>query len=160
MIRSTSPEDTPRLLEIAEGTGVFKPLEIVALREVLEDYHASNRAQSHRSITSERDGRVIGFAYYAPAAMTDRTWSLYWIAVEKATQARGVGSSLLRHAEEEAQRALGRLFLIETSSMAHYEPTRLFYVKHGFEPACVLSDYYAEGDDMIVFRKRLVEPLA
>ena len=35
MIRPTVPEDTPILLDLAEGTGVFKPLEIVALREVL-----------------------------------------------------------------------------------------------------------------------------
>jgi ribosomal protein S18 acetylase RimI-like enzyme len=155
MIRPTSPDETPKLLEIAQETGVFKPLEIVALREVLDDYHALMRAQGHRAITCERDDRVIGFAYYAPAAMTDRTWYLYWIAVEKVTQARGVGSALLRHAEEEIRRAQGRLLLIETSSLAHYEPTRLFYVKHAYEPACVLSDYYADGDDMIVFRKRL-----
>jgi ribosomal protein S18 acetylase RimI-like enzyme len=153
MIRNTKPDDTPRLVEIAQETGVFKPLEIVALREVLDDYHATMSAHGHRSITYERDGLVIGFAYYAPAAMTDRTWYLYWIAVEKITQARGVGSMLLRHAEEEIRRSQGRLLLIETSSLAHYEATRLFYVKHNYEPACVLSDYYAEGDDMIVFRK-------
>jgi GNAT superfamily N-acetyltransferase len=156
MIRPTSPGDTQRLLEIAAETGVFKPLEIVALREVLDDYHSQMHALGHRSITCERDARVIGFAYYAPAAMTDRTWYLYWIAVEKVTQARGVGSALLRHAEEEIRREHGRLLLIETSSLAHYEPTRLFYVKHLYEPACVLSDYYADGDDMIVFRKRLL----
>ena len=32
MIRPTVPDDTPALLEIARGTGVFKPIEIVALR--------------------------------------------------------------------------------------------------------------------------------
>jgi ribosomal protein S18 acetylase RimI-like enzyme len=156
MIRPTVPEETPRLVELAQETDVFKPHEIIALREVLDDYHAFNRAQGHRSITYERDGRVIGFAYYAPAAMTDRTWYLYWIAVEKSGQARGVGSALLRQVEDDIQRQQGRLLLIETSSLPHYDPTRRFYLKHGYERAAVLADYYADGDDMVVFRKRFV----
>src|SRR5208283_5611900 len=101
MIRATVPADTPLFLAIAQGTGVFKPNEIQALQEVLDDYHAFNREDGHMSVTDELHGEVIGFAYYAPAAMTDRTWYLYWIAVSKTTQARGVGSALLRHAENE-----------------------------------------------------------
>jgi len=112
MIRPTIPDDTPLLLALAEGTGVFKPHEIQALREVLDDYHASNRALGHRSVTQEQDGQVIGFAYYAPAAMTDRTWYLYWIAVSKRIQARGIGGALLRHAEEDIRRAGGRAIAV------------------------------------------------
>src|SRR4051794_39257544 len=99
MIRPTVLKDTPALVAIAEGTGVFKPAEIVALCEVLDDYHAENRALGHRADTCLQDGRPIGFVYYAPAAMTDRTWYLYWIAVDKSIHARGVGGQLLRHVE-------------------------------------------------------------
>ena len=80
---------------MADGTGVFKPLEIQALNEVLDDYHAQNHGLGHRSATFEQDGAVAGFAYVAPAAMTDRTWYLYWIAVHKQIQARGMGAALL-----------------------------------------------------------------
>ena len=149
------PADTPTLVAIAEGTGVFKPHEIVALREVLDDYHESNREEGHRAVAYEKDGQVAGFAYYAPAAMTDRTWYLYWIAVSKTTQARGVGGYLLRHAEQEIRREEGRVLFIETSSLPHYDLTRKFYLKHGYEQAAVLRDFYAEGDDMVVFRKKL-----
>jgi ribosomal protein S18 acetylase RimI-like enzyme len=155
MIRPTRPDDTPVLLELATATGVFKPLEIQALREVLDDYHATNRAAGHVSVTYEQDGDTIGFAYYAPAAMTERTWYLYWIAVRPRLQARGVGTVLLRHAEEDIRRRQGRLFLIETSSLPHYELTRRFYLKHGYEVGAVLRDFYDDGDDMVVFRKRL-----
>jgi ribosomal protein S18 acetylase RimI-like enzyme len=156
MIHPTVPEETPRLVELAHGTDVFKPHEIIALREVLDDYHAVNRAQGHRSVTFEQGGRAIGFAYYAPAAMTDHTWYLYWIAVERSGQARGTGSALLRWAEDDIHREHGRLLLIETSSLPHYDPTRRFYLKHGYERAAVLADYYADGDDMVVFRKRFL----
>ena len=155
MIRPTTPADTPLLLRLTEGTGVFKPHEIQALDEVLSDYHAGNRDEGHAAVTDERHGKVVGYAYYAPAAMTDRTWYLYWIAVSKDTHAKGVGSQLLRHAEDDIRSRGGRVLFIETSSLPHYEPTRRFYLKHGYEAAATLRDYYADGDDMVVFRKRL-----
>jgi ribosomal protein S18 acetylase RimI-like enzyme len=122
---------------------------------VLDDYHGGAHAEGHRAVTYEQKGQVIGFAYYAPAAMTDRTWYLYWIAVSKEIQARGIGARLLHHVEDEIRHAQGRLFLIETSSLPHYDLTRRFYLKHGYEQAAVLRDFYADGDDMVVFRKRL-----
>jgi GNAT superfamily N-acetyltransferase len=154
MIRATVPGDTPHLLDIARDTGVFKPMELVALEEVLDDYHATNQIQGHRSVTIEQAGRPIGFAYYAPAAMTDRTWYLYWIAVDRSIQSRGIGTRLLRWAEDEIAGLRGRLLLIETSGLPHYEPTRRFYAKHGYHVACRIADYYADGDDMVVFGKR------
>jgi len=155
MIRPTIPEDTPKLLPLAQGTGVFKEHEIEALQEVLDDYHGAVKDLGHHAVTFEKDGQVIGFAYYAPAAMTDRTWDLYWIAVSKQTQARGVGSQLLHHVEEHIRRLRGRVLFIDTSSLPHYQLTRKFYLKHGYEQAAVLKDFYTDGDDKVVFRKRL-----
>ena len=71
----------------------------------------------------------------------------------KQTQARGIGSKLLKYSEEQIQKANGRLYLIETSSLPQYEQTRKFYLKHGYEQHAVLKDYYADGDDMVIFRK-------
>ncbi len=107
-------------------------------------------------MTYHENGQPIGFAYYAPASMTDRTWYLYWIAVSKKIQAKGVGGKLLKYAEDHIARLKGRLLLIETSSLPHYDLTRKFYLKNGYEQACSLTDFYADGDDMVVFRKRLL----
>ncbi|HKB06524.1 MAG TPA: GNAT family N-acetyltransferase [Gemmataceae bacterium] len=155
MIRPTVAGDTPLLIALAEGTGVFKPLEIAALRDVLRDYHAGTAGIGHQAVSLERDGEIIGFAYFAPEEMTVGTWNLWWIVVGRSTQARGVGAELLRFAEDEARRAGARLFLAETSSLTHYEPTRRFYLKHGYETAAEVRDYYDDGDHMVVFRKRL-----
>lgn len=38
----------------------------------------------------------------------------------------------------------------------HYAPTRQFYLRHGYDREAVLRGFYADGDDMVVFRKRLV----
>jgi ribosomal protein S18 acetylase RimI-like enzyme len=155
MIRPVVLADTPALLSLTEATGVFKKHEIQALQEVLEEYHAFNRGYGHIAVVDERDGRIAGYAYYAPASMTDHGWYLYWIAVTKDIQAKGIGSALLRHAEEDIRKRNGRVLFIETSSLPHYDPTRKFYLKHGYEITGVLRDYYADGDDMVVFRKKL-----
>lgn len=155
MIRPTVPSDHYPLVNLARETGVFKPLEIQALEEVLIDYHQTNHAHGHRSVTYEDGGVILGFAYFAPAAMTDRTWYLYWIAVSKQTQAKGIGGTLLRFVEDDIRQREGRQLLIETSSLPHYELTRRFYLKHQYEEAAVVPDYYAEGDHMVVYRKRL-----
>jgi ribosomal protein S18 acetylase RimI-like enzyme len=157
MIRPTVPADTPVLMELAAGTGVFKPHEIEALKEVLNDFHAYNHQHGHRCVTREERGKVIGFAYYAPAAMTDRTWYLYWIAVSKTIQAKGVGRELLAHLENEIRQLGGRVLFIETSSLPHYDLTRKFYLKNGYDQEATLRDYYADGDGMVVFRKKLSE---
>ncbi len=157
MIRHVERADTPTLLSLTEATGVFKKHEIQALQEVLDEYHASNRGYGHIAVVDERDGRIVGYAYYAPAAMTDRSWYLYWIAVTKQIQAKGVGSGLLKHAEEDIRKKNGRVLFIETSSLPHYDPTRRFYLKHDYEVTGQLRDYYADGDDMVIFRKRLTD---
>jgi ribosomal protein S18 acetylase RimI-like enzyme len=158
MIRPTRASDSPALLALTAATGVFKPHEIDALNEVLADYHAANHKEGHVSVTFEEEGRILGYAYYAPAAMTDRSWYLYWIAVVKDVHRRGLGGQLLRHAEDEIRRKNGRVLFIETSSLPHYEPTRRFYLRQAYEVTGVLKDYYADGDDMVVFRKHLQAP--
>jgi ribosomal protein S18 acetylase RimI-like enzyme len=130
-------------------------MEIEALDGVFDEYFEEFQAEGHKCVTYERHGEVLGFAYYAPTWMTDHTWYLWWIAVKKQTQARGVGTALLRHLEEDIRAAGGRLLLIETSSLPSYEPTRRFYLKHHYEQEAVLRDYYADGDSMVVFSKRL-----
>ncbi|HVS35862.1 MAG TPA: GNAT family N-acetyltransferase, partial [Gemmataceae bacterium] len=158
MIRPVTRADTPTLLSLTEATGVFKKHEIQALQEVLEEYHESNQGYGHVAVVDERQGRIVGYAYYAPASMTDRTWYLYWIAVAKETQAKGVGAGMLTHAEDDIRRKNGRVLFIETSSLPHYDLTRRFYLKHHYEVAGQLRDYYADGDDMVIFCKRLTEP--
>ncbi len=156
MIRPTTPEETPLLVNLTEQTGLFKPMEIQALREVFADYFGSNREEGHRCVTAEENGVLLGFAYYGPAAMTDRTWQLWWIAVRKDIQARGIGTRLLSYVEKDIrEQHKGRVLFIETGSLPHYEKTRQFYVKNHYETHALLKDFYADGDSMVVFRKAL-----
>src|SRR5271155_4709685 len=116
MIRPTIHEDSAVLIRMTQDTGLFKPIEIQALREVLDDYHAENREGGHRCVTAEENGQILGFAYFAPAAMTDRSWYLWWIVVRQDLQARGIGSALLKYVEEAIAGLKGRVLFVETGS--------------------------------------------
>jgi len=156
MIRPVLPTDTDCLVALADATGLFKPIEIVALREVLDDFHAIHHADNHYAILVEENDAVLGFAYYGFVPMTEGTWQLWWIAVRKDQQGKGVGSRLLRHVEDDIRtKRHGRLLFVETGSVPHYELTRQFYRKLGYEQHALLKDFYADGDSMIVFRKAL-----
>ena len=99
--------------------------------------------------------------YYAPADLTDGgTWDLWWIIVAKARQGRGLGARLLDLVEQSVSQEGGRQLLIETSSLPQYEPTRRFYLKYGYHVIARIPDYYTEGDDLIIFRKRITSPTA
>lgn len=154
MLRPTVPADTPALVALADRTGVFKPHEIVALREVLDDYHAGTYGPGHAARTWDAGGGPAGFVYYAPTAMTDRTWELWWIAVGTSHQGRGLGGAMLAAVEAAVRAADGRLLLIETSSTPAYAPTRGFYLKHGYTAAARVPDFYADGDDKVIFWKK------
>ena len=49
----------------------------------------------------------------------------------------------------------GRLLLVETSGKLSFERTRRFYAGLGYRREAVIRDYYAAGDDKIVFAKPL-----
>src|SRR5438105_6214878 len=155
MLRPTAPADTPALVALTAGTGFFKPHELVALREVLDDYHAANHALGHVARTWDDGSGPTGFVYFAPTAMTDRTWELWWIVVGQPLQGRGTGGRMLAAVEADVRAAGGRLLLIETSSTATYEPTRRFYLKHAYVVAARIPDFYADGDDKVIFWKKL-----
>lgn len=153
-IRGSDVDDVPICVSLAEGTRVFVPNEIVGLQQDLENFFAGHEPQD-RMLTIEHAGHVMGFAHYGPAEITEGTWYLYWIAVDRQSHGLGYGASLLRRVEEEVRARGGRLLLIETSMLPRYEPTRRFYERYGYPRECVIRNYYSEGDDKAIFAKRL-----
>ena len=49
----------------------------------------------------------------------------------------------------------GTRIYIETSSRSLYEPTRGFYLKHGYKQEALIKDFYAPGDSKIIYAKVL-----
>jgi ribosomal protein S18 acetylase RimI-like enzyme len=77
------------------------------------------------------------------------------IAVHPDLQGQGRGKVLLRYVETALRASGQRLLLIETSGLPRYDRTRAFYAKCGFEEEARIRDFWAAGDDKVVFRKAL-----
>ena len=98
---------------------------------------------------------LVGFACYGPTMGTDRTYDLYWIAVDRAAQGTGCGTGLLSEVERRLEALHARMLVVETSSRSDYAATRGFYLKRGYVEAARVREFYAPEDDRIILTKRL-----
>jgi GNAT superfamily N-acetyltransferase len=151
------PEDRDTVRRLVESTGVFSEVEIDCAVELVDDRLKRGRQSDYHFVFAEEDGRTVGYTCYGPIALTAASYDLYWIAVDKAMHGRKVGRVLLERTEELIREAGGRQVYIETSNRSHYEPTRGFYLRCGYQQAALLKDFYAVGDDKVIYDKRLVE---
>ncbi len=153
MIRPIAPDDTNALIAIAGAIG-FRPDELEELSEMLADYFNGNSDSDSFWMTDDDNGPV-GVAYCEPERMTDRTWNLLLIAIRPDRQRQGRGVTLLRHVEQTLAAGGGRMLLVETSGLPEFDRARAFYAKCGYEEEARIRDFYAAGDDKVVFRKFL-----
>ena len=73
-------------------------------------------------------------------------------------QGTGAGTRLLEDVERRIQDEQARLLVVETSSRDDYEATRGFYRARGYAVAAELGNFYAPGDDRVIFTKRFHSP--
>src|SRR5690606_9058255 len=99
--------------------------------------------------------RVVGYTCYGQTPCTSGTFDLYWIAVHNDLRSKGLGRILQRETEERIRALGGRRLFADTSGREQYEPTRRFYRSMGYEEEARLRDFYAPGDDKVIFGKRL-----
>jgi ribosomal protein S18 acetylase RimI-like enzyme len=75
--------------------------------------------------------------------------------VDPKAQGRGIGHALLARVESEVQARGGRLLLIETSDTSAYASARRLYETSGYCLEAVVHDFYAPGDNLLIFTKNL-----
>jgi len=155
MIDTPTAGDKAVILDIAARTGVFSAEEVDTVEELFDAYLEDAAASGYYFLTYRDGGQVVGFACYGPVALTEGTYDLYWIAVDPNIQARGIGGALLAWVEAETRARGGRMLMVETSGRPDYDRTRRFYEHQGYTRVAVIDDFYAPGDDLVIYRKRL-----
>jgi len=150
-----APTDMEKVRHLVESTGMFYPFEVDVAVQLVEERLAKGVSSGYFFLFAESGEKLIGYACYGPIACTQGSYDLYWIVVDKNHQRRGVGRALLRRAEREIARRGGRRVYIETSGRDQYAPTRAFYQRCGYAPEAVLADFYAPGDDKLIYVKQL-----
>jgi len=154
LIRPATPEDSSAVIDLVVAAEMFSADDAWFVEGLLADYFDANIDDGHVCVIDD-EGGPLGVAYYQPKAAADRVWDLTVIAVHPVRQGQGRGAAMLRRVEEDLRTRGQRLLLVETSALAQYDPTRAFYVKCGYEEEARIRDYWAAGDDLVVFRKAL-----
>jgi GNAT superfamily N-acetyltransferase len=168
-LRELTALDVARVVELTRTTGVFRDEEIVIAEEVVREAVVADRAgeadnsdrpdrsdldRPYYALGAEVDGRVVGWICWGATPCTVATWDLYWMAVDPEMHGQGVGTALLEEMENRLSDK-ARLIVIDTSGRPDYAPTRAFYRARGYQTAAVVRDFYALGDDQVIFSKRL-----
>jgi ribosomal protein S18 acetylase RimI-like enzyme len=170
-IGGLSPRHRIRVTEILRENGVFREEEVDVALSLFDSTFDSNSGAHDAKATDTisppansdyaflgaftPEDELAGFACYGPTPATDRTWDLYWIAVDSARQRIGSGTILLNEVERRLKGLNARLVVVETSSRSDYAAARGFYLRHGYIEAARSREFYAPADDRITFTKRL-----
>ena len=148
--------EAERIVAIARHAGVFSPEEVDTVHELVQEHFQLGAERSGYYFIVARDERdLLGFACYGPRPLTLGTFDLYWIVVAPRVGQRGIGTILLERVTRDVRTAGGRLLVAETSGLPDYLPAREFYDRHSFRRAARIADFYAPGDDLVLFVKRL-----
>jgi len=148
-IRPTRTEDLEGLRGVLDSTGLF-PAEYLP---DLFDGHLGGDGSIW--LTCLTDEGVAGFCFAVPEKLTDGTWNMLAIAVHGDRQGQGLGGALVAALEASLRDTGQRILIADTSGTPNYAATRAFYRKQGYAEEARIRDFWAEGDDKIVFRKAL-----
>jgi ribosomal protein S18 acetylase RimI-like enzyme len=158
-IRPLVAADRSGVFRILENAGNFTPAEVGIALELIDEWLELGEHSGYLTYVLEaRDpekSEVLGYVCFGPTPLTESTFDLYWIAVDKSKHRGGVGKRLLKFSEEEVLRRGGKMLLIETSSQETYGGTIQFYERTGYELVGKIPEYYKPGDDKLIFAKRL-----
>lgn len=146
--------DMEGVREVVMSSGFFSGKEIDVAVELVEERLNKGISSGYHFLFAEKEKELIGYTCFGPIPCTSASYDLYWIAVKNTLRGSGLGKALLQRTEKKILEAGGERIYVETSSRAQYYPTLAFYRGCGFILEAVLKDFYAPGDDKIIYVKK------
>jgi ribosomal protein S18 acetylase RimI-like enzyme len=150
-----APADRDRVQALVQSTGFFSPSEVAVAVELVDERLAKGVGSGYHFVFAEAGEELVGYACFGPIPATAASFDLYWIAVHKDHQRKGLGRLLLDASERRIRAAGGYRIYVDTSNRPQYQPTRAFYESCGYRREAVLQDFYAPGDDKVIYVKVL-----
>jgi len=147
--------DVAKIESLLKRTAFFSPDEEEIGVSLVQERLEKGLSCGYLFVFAEQDNNLVGYSCYGPIPGTLDGHDLYWIAVDPDKQGKGYGSAILDETETRVVDAGGKRLYAETSSKDLYAPTRAFYERNGFFLEGRLADYYAPGDDKMLYVKRL-----
>jgi GNAT superfamily N-acetyltransferase len=155
MIKPTCPADIADLQTVLDGTGLFPS-------DLLPDMLAPALAGETDAfwLTLHHQGTAAGFCYITPEELTTGTWNMRALAIRPDLQGQGLGAQLVRKVEQTLRDKGQRIVIVDTSGTDDFAATRRFYAQNGYEQEARIRDFWATGDDKVIFRKALTQSVA
>ena len=159
--RGIEPADRPLIAALLGSLSAFSDEERAVALELIDHRLAHPASDDYRFILSfscpETGGpeELAGYLCYGRTPLTRSTYDLYWIVTSPAYARSGVARGLVARLESEIAREGGGLVRVETGSREGHGGAVHFYDAVGFARTATIADFYAPGDDLIVFTKRL-----
>lgn len=150
-IRPVTKSDIDELKHVVDSSGLF-PSEY--LDEMISDYF-DNPASQDIWFSCTDNNKQVAIGYCAPEKFTDGTYNLLAIGVSQDTQRKGIASQMMNYIEQRLKQNDGRILIVETSSDDAQFGARNFYKKIGYTQIAVIKDFWKDGEDKIVFWKKL-----
>ncbi len=147
--------DRKKIGDLLLSTGFFYDHEIrVAVDIVKSAYQTGEEKSGYHFVIAEHENKILGFSCFGIAPCTIASYDLYWLAVCKGSMNKGLGGKILDKTESIIAGKGGVNIWIETSSRNKYSRTRKFYKKKGYQVQAELRDFYAPGDNKVIFLKK------
>ncbi len=154
-LRDLQPSDRPALAQMLSRIASFDADDKKVALELIDIALQQPDQKDYLFVLAfEQGGQLAGYACFGPTPLTERAFSLYWIAVEPEISGKGIGTTILKAVEAKLAELKARMLLIETSSAPDYELTRRFYIKNGYPMVETLKDFYRDGEDRVTFGRR------
>lgn len=152
-MRPYTAADGPAVVDLVVAAGMFDRDEAAFLTEgALEP--EPDGASCFVQDADDGNG-LASVLLYRPEEASDRAYDLTMIAVRPDLQGGGRGAALMRHAEDDLRQRGQRMLVVRTSGTPQYDGTREFYRRLGYVEQCRVPDWWTDGDDLVLFTKRL-----
>ena len=155
LLRPIQLSDRDSLAHLLRRIEQFKVEEVEVAQELIDASIHDPQGSGYESIVAVSGSEVAGYICFGPTPMTQATWDLYWVAVSPEAQGQGLGKRLYAAFAESIRARGGKQVRIETSSQESYASTGGFYERLGFAVDGKLRDFYADGDDLLIFYRKL-----
>lgn len=150
-IQAVKHSDIDGLKKVVDSSGLF-PSEY--LDEMISDY-LNNADTQDIWFTYIDDNTPIAIGYCVPEKLTNGTYNLLAIGVSQDSHRNGVATKMMSYIEQQLKQKDGRILIVETSSDDAQIGARKFYEKIGYTQMAVIRDFWNDGEDKIVFWKKL-----
>ncbi len=153
MIRKIKQADAGEIENILKKIPIFNKEEIDVAMELVKVAITVPAQTDYNIFVYEEEGKILGYHCTGKRPLTDAVYDLYWIVSDPGSGIKGIGKSLLDHAEDFVKKNNGRWLLAETSSKDSYSKTRSFYLRNNYSIIAEINNFYKVGDSLMVFGK-------